>query len=130
VIHCSSALVVAASLAFLAGCYQAPFDYELYDDTPIVKVEIYYLPASEDALNKIVHEFADTNGYEARVARIHPDELDFSIMLWRPDSMLFGSTPFQYDLYRFGVYAAKENPIPAEAAKKLADDLLAKFEGN
>ena len=70
----------------------------------------YVTRSYEAELESVLSNFAQVHGYQLRIARVHPTNPDFSIIMWRLDSMILGGTPFELDLYHFGVYPAKEGP--------------------
>jgi len=123
--HCFfRALCHTIALVAVTGCIEPPFDYDLYENAPSVQVQIAYQPGSEGQLKLMLSSFATANGYQIRVARVHPENLDFSILLWRPDSMIAGGTPFKLDDYHFGIYPSKADPLSSSSGR----DLLAALE--
>jgi hypothetical protein len=117
----------AIAVSALAGCYQSPLDYNAYENQPLVRVAVEFRADSPEELESALRSFAHSNSFELRVARVHPTDPQFSILLWREDCMIIGTNPFGQ--YRFGVFPAKRSPIANELADQLASTLRRELVG-
>ena len=113
-------------LLALSGCYREPFNYDLYQDVALIQVKVKLHAQSKEQLEAALHAFADGNGYKLRVARVHPTDPQFSIMMWRSDSMILAANPF--GTFAFSIFPAKQQAISRESAEMLASSLT-KLEG-
>jgi hypothetical protein len=119
--------VILVFLAFfIAGCYAEPFDYDLYQSQPIVQVDVKLGARTERDLEAKLQTFAHTAGFKLRIASAHPTDSQFSVMMWRNDSMIVGTNSF--GPYQFGIYSSKKNGISQAAASHLMA-LLTKIGG-
>lgn len=114
------------SIFIIVGCNKAPFDYDLYESQPIVKVEVNIQAKSESELESMLKPFAENNGYQLRISRVHPQDSQFSIMMWRIDSMILASNPF--GTYKFNIHRSKKDSISTDTADDLGA-ILNKLEG-
>jgi len=111
-----TALLLVVALA-IGGCYREPFDYDLYEDQLIVRVRVSLHANSEHDLESKLRRFADENGYNLRVARVHPTDPQFSVMMWRGDSMIWAANPF--GPYEFSIFPSKKDAIAQDSAALL-----------
>lgn len=106
-----------------AGCEPGPVDYDLYESTPSLQLDVQINAQTATQLETLLSEFATTNNYELYIGRVHPDDPEFNIILFRKDSMIIGTNPFDFSEYKFGIYPARLEPPDENIVKSTLNDL-------
>ncbi|MEX2257944.1 MAG: hypothetical protein WD672_04470 [Woeseia sp.] len=122
-------LLAIFTLWQLAGCNADPIELERYESFPASKVDVRIVISSEDEWKSILAPFADAHGYRLRIGRVHPTHPEFSVSLWRPDSVILGANPFELQEYKFGIYAARQDAPRMETMISILDELKSDLVG-
>ncbi|WP_444937078.1 hypothetical protein ACJJIW_08225 [Microbulbifer sp. JMSA004] len=119
-------IVFVFVMIILTWCYKQVFDYDAYEGIPIAEGKFSITVPSPEALESVLRPFSDAYGFKLQVARTHPTDPHFLIMMWRPDSSILGVNPFGD--FNFYIYPAKKNGISLKEANKLVSYLAHKLE--
>lgn len=96
-----------------------------------------YFVANIDPLHRMdyfdaMRTFANSNGFEIRIAPIDQNNLEFGVDLYRSDIVVLSDNILDYGSYKIGVYSNSEQPLPASTTDPLVArlrDVLAKVPG-
>jgi hypothetical protein len=93
--------------------------------TPVCSLRITVPQESRDEYFARVERFAQSNNFEVRIARLHPDNEVFAIDFWREDIAVAGENVFNPADFEFDFYVHPDRGGSTDAALQL----MAEFEG-
>ena len=92
---------------FLSACWLD--ETNNFESNPSATLRLTIKADSEDALKEMISSYAEQAGYKLRIARVHPENAQFSISFIRDDSMILAFNPFEIDEYRFTIHSQKNS---------------------
>ena len=117
------ALNTFLSVTLFAGCNSGPVDYDLFESTPALKIDVELRAQTAAEVKELFSDFTNANGYELYVGRVHPTNPEFNVILWRKDSMIIAVNPFQETAYEVRLYSARVDPASQESLASIMTEL-------
>lgn len=116
-------------LILLAGCQTDLVDYDRYETKSSASMRLKFSANTEQEIESTLSGFAAAYGYDMAARRVRPSEPRFILAMWRPDSLILMRNPFEVNLYRVSIYAARKDPSAIATMNNLLAEIEAEVMG-
>jgi hypothetical protein len=90
---------------------------------PLRSLKVTLIEGTQNAFLDRLEMFANVHAFAVRMARIHPDRIQFSIEFWREDIKLYGANAPDDLVFEMSFYKVCNVPVNPAVLNSLISDL-------